>query len=180
MGEDEIIIDTKLRLEKEILELKRQYKVAFHQTEEAKAEYNSIINSTNKNKTLLEEYKKDLTTVLNDISNARLGWAIEKDNEWQKVANKITEAENVIKRENRLNEKEVELKQIQSDTVDARNEQRQLELKNEAEKNLNEDVKKQLQVKVSEFDKEKESFLKEKLSFKEEVSNFVKKWLQKL
>ncbi len=180
MGEDTTKIEEKLNIEKDILDLKRQYKLVFHQTQEAKSEYNSIVDSIDKNKKVLEDQKTYLAEVLNDISNAKLSWAIEKDAEWQKINTKLSEAENVIKRKKELNEQEQVLRDIEQRTTEKLNEERALALKNEGERTSLIAERRADTERDQEFKAEQEKFIKDKEQFKEGVSSFVKQWLMKL
>lgn len=126
--------EQKLNIEKQILDLKRELKVVTSQVDDEKREYHSIRTSIEKNKSVLEDQKKYLAEVLNDISNAKLSWALEKDAEMQKIDAKMNEAKKIIEREKLIDEKEKKLISIQNKTTDDLNEMRRIELKVEAEK----------------------------------------------
>lgn len=167
-------IEEKLKLERDIIEARHQYKIIFNQLQDTKKEYHAVLAAVESKAKFLEEQKSYLAEVLKDISNARLSWAIEKDAEWQKINDKMAEAENVIKRKQELNIQEQLLRDIEQKTVEERNEQRQLELKNQQELKLLEAERKQIIEDRKKLLTSKNAFIKDKEHFKEELNNFIK------
>lgn len=172
-------IEEKLKLERDTIQARSQYKAVYNQLQDIKKEYNTVLSAVESKTKLLEEQKSYLTEVLKDISEARLSWTIEKDTEWQKVNAKMSEAENVLKRKQELNEQEQKLRDIEQSTTDKLNEQRRLELKNKQEVTLLDVEKRQLiedKKKVIAYGKKVE---KDKDQFKEDLTNFINQWQTK-
>lgn len=179
MAEDTTKIEEKLKIDNDILVAKRQYKLVFQQLEDLKSEYNQVATATEKKKELLDSYKTELTEVLNDVSNARLSWAVEKDEEWQKINNKKTEVDNILKRSSELDKKEEDLKKIEQKDTDIRNETRRLELKIEQDKTILSSKEKDIATEKDNIKKEKEDFIKEKEQFKDKIIKQLKEWQTK-
>ena len=122
-------IEEKLKLENDIATLRRELKNILAQTTGAKSEYNSIVGLIDSNKKLLEEQKEYLVNVQNVISQAKLDWMQERNQEMDKLAEKSAEAENIIKRKGELNEQEETIRKLEANDIEVRNETRRLELK---------------------------------------------------
>lgn len=138
-------IEEKLNLEKAIADLRREYKSIFSQLDAAKKEYNVIIGLNKDKEKILEDNKIYLKEVLEEISGAKTKWMLEKDEEWKKVTDKMSEAENVLKRKKELNEQEQKLRDIQQKDQDILNETRTLEFKLGQDKTALEVEKRQLE-----------------------------------
>lgn len=169
-------IEEKLKIEKEILDLKRQLKLVSHQVDEVKTEYNSITSAVERNKVLLEEQKEYLSEVLNDISNAKLSWAIEKDAELQKIKEKEAEFANVHKVKEEINKKNAEALELVEKETEILNESRRLELVLKQEKTLIENKKKEVDLVLVQIDAKEKELENKKQSFKEELNNLIKKY----
>lgn len=173
-------IEEKLNLEKAIADLRREYKSIFSQLDSAKKEYNAIIGLNKDKEKILEDNKTYLKEVLEDISDAKTKWMLEKDEEMKKLADKISEAENVLKRKKELNEQEQKIRDIQQKDQDILNETRTLEFKLGQDKTALEVEKRQL-----EEQKKKHSDLtikeeQKRVNFKDKISSFLKECQEKL
>lgn len=169
-------IEEKLKIEKQILEMRREYKLISYQVDEKKQEFNTILDTIDKNKAILIEQKELLTEVLNDISSARLSWAIEKDEEKQKIADKLNEVNKILEKEKELDEKKSEVQEILNKNIKILNETRTLELKLDDDKNLIKsdmraikDEKKDLEAKKTEIETLKKDF-------QEDINSLINKY----
>lgn len=177
---EEATIEQKLDLEKQLLDLKREYKLIFGKVDIAKKEYNSIVEINKEKERLIQNNKEYLKEVLESISIAKQQWANEKEEEWQKVNVKISEAENVIKKKQELNNQEQLLRDIDSKTQEKLVEIRNIEFKVEQDKTALEVEKnkiKEEQKKILESTKLEE---KNREKFKEKIIMLLQECQTKL
>lgn len=121
--------EEKLKIEKEITDLKRELKIAISQLNDTKKETNDLINLKERNKTLIDEQNAYLKTVMNDISQLKLEWAQEKNKEIEDLENKNKEVEEILNRKVELDKQEKAIKDLFQKNTDIINENRRLELK---------------------------------------------------
>lgn len=168
-------IEEKLKLENETLTLKREYKYALENLNRSKTDTAEIITTKERVTNEVNERNKELTKILNQISDEKLQWALEKQREYDEIAQKKSDAENVLKRKAELNDQEERIRVLEASEIDARNEARRLELKNETTKLDFENREKQIKVLQKIVDDDRSKFEKDKENFKEEVIKIIKK-----
>lgn len=121
----------KLRLENEIIALKREYKKALENLERVKEDTSDILKAKDRTVKDLDEKSEELLKVLNDISSEKLSWVSEKNTKMDELKQKESDAQKILDRASELDLKESKLNIIKEETTKIRNEARQLELKNE-------------------------------------------------
>lgn len=166
-------IEEKLKIEKEILDLRREYKQMHGMVAEIKNEYNSIVAVKTKTETQIDEQKAYLREVLADISNAKLRWALEKDEQERAISNKLSEAENVLKRKKELNEQEQSMRVLDQKTTDSLNEMRRMELKVEGDRTSIEAEKRQLELKKEEISQREAKLESDKIQLVDKVKKVL-------
>jgi chromosome segregation ATPase len=170
-------IEEKLKTEKQMTDLRRELKTLTFDVGEIKREYNLISSAKEKIEKQISEQKDYLTQVLNDISNAKLQWSLEKDGEMQKLSVQLTEAEKIISKKKELDEQETKIKGIKQENTNILNDNRRLELKLAQDKTVLESLKRANEDKEEEMKKSHNVFLKEKAMFKSKVSSLLKEFL---
>jgi chromosome segregation ATPase len=166
--------EEKLKIEGEILNLKRELKYATENLARVKADTQDVINTKERITKEIGERNDDLTRILNEISDQKLAWALERQGQLDEIANKRSEADNILKRKGELNEQEERIRKIEQSEISARNEARQLELKVKDEKDIVNAERRRLEDDIKEFEKEKVKFAKDKENFKEKVIKVIK------
>lgn len=164
----------KLKIETEILTLKRELKNVMQQTTSLKTEYAAIVALKENTETQLSEQKEYLITVQNDIASAKLSWANERSEEMDKLTQKMAEAENVIKRKAELNAQEETIRQIEAKNIDTLNESRRLELKLGNDKLELDTQSREIEKGKKDLEIKRENNLKEIADFKVSVLKVLK------
>lgn len=118
-----------IKTESDTFALKREYKHALENLTAIKKETADLINLKSKIFTEYEAKQEEFKKILNDISQEKLSWATHRHEELKKIESMRAEADSVLKRKSELDAQEMELKKIEANTVEARNEARRLELK---------------------------------------------------
>lgn len=167
-------IEEKLKLENDIATLRRELKNILAQTTGAKSEYNSIVGLIDSNKKLLEEQKEYLVNVQNVISQAKLDWMQERNQEMDKLAEKSAEAENIIKRKGELNEQEETIRKLEANDIEVRNETRRLELKVQEDMTGVKAKERALEIEKDKLEERENKLLKDVQNFKEKVAKVLK------
>ncbi len=161
-------IEEKIKIDNEIINLKREHKYAFENLNRLKSDTAEIISTKERITREIAERTEELNKVLLEISSAKLQWINERQAEIDKLAEKEAQAENVIKRKAELNTQEETIRQIEAKNTDILNETRRLELKlKEKETELDVHEKNVLKLKKSaeeESQKSKEETRKFKMS----------------
>jgi hypothetical protein len=166
--------EQKLRLENEVVSLKREYKHALENVSKVKEEVNELLSLKDRTSQEIDKKKLELDKVLEDISSEKLNWALERRNQLEEVAVKISEADNVIKRKAELNKQEEEIRQIEARDTEIRNEARRLEFKNEQDRTNLQAEKRALDAREKEIEKSREVLEKDKENFKKRVLLVIK------
>lgn len=167
-------LEEKLKLEKEITDLRREAKIWGEKVTTIKGEYNGVAAAKDKSEKMLGEFRDELKKVVTDISHEKLDWTIKKDEEQRKIDEKFSEAENVLKRKQELNEQEQKLRDIEQATTDKLNEHRQLELKVQQEVALLEAEKRQFQESKKVLVLADRKLIKDRENIKDQLINLIK------
>lgn len=167
--------ELKITLEKDVLELKRQYKYALENLERTKSDTNDVLAVKERVTKEINERNEELTKVLNDISNEKLTWALKKQSEIEEIEQKNLKAEQILKKESDLAIKEIELKKIKEETVDIRNEARRIELANKGEALKFDERDRDIVTAQKQLEADKDSFTTEKQLVKNSVSKLLAK-----
>lgn len=168
--------EEKLMIEKQIADLRRDFKHISAQVDDKKKEYHYIVDSIKTNSELLEDKKKELSDVLKDISNSKLTWAIERDAELRKLEEKSAYADSVIKKESSIDEKKREVALIQQKTVEELNEIRRVKLESEAVNTATKALERDLERRELSLKEREEKIEKERKSFKEHITKLITEW----
>lgn len=171
MGEN---TEEKLRLENETASLKREYKYALENLNTIKKETAEILSLKDQASKEIGIKKDELREVLNEISSEKLNWALERQTQIAEMANKISEAENVLKRKAELNEQEEKIRQLEASDIEARNEARQLELKVQDDKDIIAVEKRTLEQEKKQLVRKEEQLLKDQENFRDKVIKILK------
>ena len=166
-------IENKIKLESEINSLKREYKYALENFNRVKSDTNDVLLVKERISKEISERNDDLTKILNEISNEKLLWSTKKHEELKEIENLKSEAQNVINWKTDLNKKEEELRQIEATTIEARNEQRTLELKNKNTALEFENAQKVIKIQKKDLEDSMKKFENDKKQFKESVVNVI-------
>ena len=170
--------EEKLRLEKQMIDLRRDVKTWVFNLEEAKREYNSVVAVKDKVEAQIKEQKDYLVQVLGEISDAKVKWAVEKDAEWQKIDGKLSEAENVLKRKKELNEQEQTLRDIQQKTEETYNKNLTLEDKLKMDKVAIDTVKEQIATDKKKFEGVQKAHESKNEFFKQNIKRICDEYLK--
>lgn len=165
--------EQKLIIEGEIVSLKREHKYALDTLGRVKADTAEIIGVKERVTKEIEARQLELTKVLEDISQEKLKWAIDKQGQLDEIANMKSEAQNVLNRKAELNKQEEDIRQIEAKNTDVLNETRRLELKLEGDKTA-------LKVEKKEIQEEKTAIKTEKVELKKEIQSFKEKLVKVL
>lgn len=126
MGEDKI--EEKLKIEVDITALKREYKNLIAQLSAIKSEYVGTASIVENNKKLIEEQNSYLTAIQNDISDAKLNWMSEKEEQIKEVNVMKHDAQMILDTRGKLTEQEESIKKIKEENTAILNETRQVKL----------------------------------------------------
>ena len=160
--------ESKLKLEGEILALKREYKYALENLNRVKVDTAEIISTKERITKEIGERNEDLNKILNEISEHKLTWALEQQGQMDEISIKKAEADKILERKGELDIQEEKIKKIASDNVEVRNETRRLELKIKEDQTA-------LKVKERELEEERGQLEKEKIKIQKGQSDFKKK-----
>lgn len=170
MEQDTQSLEQKLKLENDIAILRRDLKNTTSQLVGVKSEYTAIIGLIEKNKTLLDEQKKYLQTVLNDIAGAKIAWAQEQNVEKLKLEEKTSAADNILNRKKELNDQEEDIRQLLQKNEKTLNENRTLEFKLGQDKTANDVVENRAKSREADVARREEKLVKDVQELKERVS----------
>jgi len=163
-----------IQIEGEILNLKRELKYATENLARVKADTQDIIATKERVTREIGERNEDLTHILNEISDQKLKWALERQGQLDELNLKNSQAQNVLNRKAELNKQEEAIRKLEASEVEARNEARRLEFKNEQTKVDFENREKQIKVLQGIVDEDRKKFEKEKEEFKNSVLKVIK------
>ncbi len=163
-------------IENETNKLYEIYKDVRAKTESAK---NAYVDLTGKIENLNELYKQkktELDTIISHISSERLAWATEKAEELRKIEDKKSELDNALKLKVELNTQQEEIRKSTELGIQARNEQRELELKNKNTFLEIESEHKKIELEKKEIKKLESELEKKKLDFKSDLIKLIKNY----
>lgn len=166
--------ETKLKLEGEILILKREFKYASENLARVTTDTQDVINTKDRVTKEIDERNKELTKVLNDISSEKLTWALEKQAQMEKIEEKEKKADEILKKEAGFVEKEVTIKKIEEKNTDVLNETRRLELKVADDMLLVKNKEKEVEASKKEIENDRKELEKKQGAFKERVLKVLK------
>lgn len=126
MGEDKI--EEKLKIEVDITALKREYKNFIAQVSAIKSEYAGTASIVENNKKLIEEQTSYLTDIQNDISNAKLNWMSEKEEQIKEVNVMKHDAQMILDTRAKLTEQQEKIDKTKLENTAILNEIRQAKL----------------------------------------------------
>lgn len=163
-----------LKIENDIISLKRELKNVTAQTSSLKTEYAAIVTLKQNTEKQVVEQKEYLQTVLNDIAKIKLEWLQERSTEMDALAQKNAAADNILKRKTELNEQEETIRQIGKKNQDILNETRTLEFKLGQDKTALEVRERELDEQTKKNNVYHENKQKEMLDFKANVLKLIK------
>jgi len=166
--------EEKLKKEKEVSDLKREYKIANENLIKIKSETNEIVELKDRVKEEIEVKKEELNKILGEISSEKLMWALERQKDIDDLHNQKSAAQNILNRKAELNEQEEKIRQLEAKEIEARNESRQLELKVQADKDIVNAEFRRLDTLKEEFEEEKSKLLKDRTDYKAQVIKVLK------
>lgn len=164
-------LEEKVILDIDFAKARKQLKDTLADLDVAKQELSATRSIKERNDVLIEEQSVELKELTNQIAKEKQEWSSQKHSEMEWIDEQKGKVEAILAKESALEMKEIELIELNNKTVEARNEQRRLEIKNkeerdiieaekkiflEREKKIEEDSKK-VDVKMSQF---KESIIK--------------------
>lgn len=168
--------EIKIKIEAEILTLKRELKYITENLTWLKADTNEIIATKERVTLEISERNDELNKILNEISDEKLKWALERQAQMDELAEKNSQAENILKRKAELNEQEEKIRQIELSDIEIRNETRRLELKNLADKTASEAILKQIEEDRNTLNEERTKNLQIQEDFKLKLSELIKSY----
>jgi len=166
--------ETKLKLENEVLSLKREHKHALENLERVKSDTLDIIKAKDKATKELNERGEELLRVINEISTEKLTWIDDKSRQLGELKEKNTEADKILARKDELDLQEAKIKGIEENIVKVRNENRQLELKLERDNTALDVKKRAIEDEKDKLEQEKKDFAVVKQDFKNKLKELVK------
>lgn len=167
--------EKKLRLETEILALKRDYKYSLDNLARVKSDTSDVLSLKDKATKEISERHADLQKVLDEIAGAKLSWLQEHSKEMDELAQKNSEADNIIKRKSELNRQEEDIRKLEASSIEARNEARTIEFRISQEKTAIEVRENQIKNRENEIKRREDKLSKDILDFKEQVVKSLEK-----
>lgn len=131
-------IEEKIQIEAQFSEARKQLKDTLAELDIAKKERIALESIKERNSTLIEEQGELLKNIKNEIAKERQEWSSEKHAELEVIDSKKDEIKAILAKGVELERKEIELTKLKEEAVKARNEARELEIKNKAEALQNE------------------------------------------
>lgn len=169
-------VEEKLKIEGEILSLKKEHKHMLSVVDNLKKEVTVLLQAKERSEKAISDNKAYLTEVLNDISDAKLKWVTQKDKEMEEIALMKKEAQKVLDRITEVDTKLSEDKVILQKNTDILNEKRRLELKMKQDKTIFETEKRALEKEKEDFSNDKATFETTKVEFKEKLKSLVQNY----
>lgn len=166
MGQD---LEQKLKIESEVLAIKRELKYATDSLSRVKTDTQDIINTKERVTKEIGERNKELVEVLNDISNAKLTWALERQEQMDSLSQKHKEADEIIKTKSEIAVTLSEIKKVEEKNTDILNETRRLELKVKNDELLLKNREKELENGQKALEKREKTLENDKKEFKNKV-----------
>jgi chromosome segregation ATPase len=121
-------IETKIKIENDVSQLKREYKNLSTTVSTLKSEHDSLVSIIEKKKSQKDELDVDLNETLNTIANAKVSWSQEKEKEEVEISEKKREVEEILARKAELDTQEQKNLQILEDDKKILNDNRVLML----------------------------------------------------
>lgn len=165
-------------IENDTFALKREYKRALENLSNIKQETAETLSILEKAKREYEEKQEDLRKVVNDISQEKLDWATHRNGELVQIEEKMSEANNVIKRKKELNEQEEVIRQLEQKNTDILNEIRRIKLEVKEKRLEIENQHKDLEKEKNKLKEEIAKFDDSKTNFNTSLVNLVKQWMK--
>lgn len=163
--------ELKIKLEIEISNLKKEYKRVNESLLKIKYDFSSILSTKERLIQEIDDGNNKLNIVLNDISNAKLAWISEKENQLLELDRKNKEVDKILSRKSELDLQEENTKILNEDTKKIINENRQLELK------IKKDVV-NLDVKIRDIEEKEKILENENLKLEKRKKDFGNKLLE--
>jgi chromosome segregation ATPase len=173
MEQDTITIEEKVRLENEILTLKREFKTISESLSRAKSDTGDLITLREKIISEIDEAHKKLNEVLLQISNEKLKWVSEKNTEIEQLDEKNKEAEKVLNRIDEVTSILEKIKISEQNATDSLNEARTITLNNERASIDLAVREKQIETTKEELLRQENKLSEDKVAFKLKISNLL-------
>lgn len=170
MGQD---IEQKLKIEGEITALKKEHKRYISLIDDLKKESIELLKTKERTEKLIDENKTYLNEVMNDISDAKLKWATQKDSEMELIEKLKMDANKVLERIAEIDEKTEKDNQILDKNTNILNENRRLMLSIEQEKTAFDAEKRVFENDKNDFSQQKTDFENMKVEFKERLKSLI-------
>lgn len=166
-------IETKIKLESDIITAQRDLKYTLSQLTNAKNECNSVMKLKDNLLVQIEEAEKYLTEITKDIASAKLAWVTEKEEQAKELADKMYEAQQVIDKKSELEHEVLKIQKIKDDVTEARNEKRQIEFNIKQEKEQLKNMQAGIKENLITLEKENALLEEKKQKFKDEITQII-------
>lgn len=162
-------------MENDTFAIQRDYKRALEALSKTKSETAEVIAIKEKVEGQIEVKQAELTQIINDIAQEKNDWAQFRHSELKEIEDKKAEVQSVLNWKADLNKKEEELRKIEADDIEIRNETRRLEFKNDQDKTALEVKEREIEGKRVELGLREEKVIKDIKNFKSDVIKILEK-----
>jgi len=167
-------IETKTQIQSDISQLKREYKSLSVSISTLKVEHDSLVSINDRQRIIKSQLDEDIKSIINQIADAKLQWAHEREAQEVEISEKIKEIADIIARKSELDIQEQKNLQILEDDKKVLNENRVLMLELEDKAVEIESKKRELEVIESSIEAKRKLLEDEVTDFKNKINRVVK------
>lgn len=166
-------LEEKVILDIDFAKARKQLKDTLADLDIAKQELSTTRSIKERNDALIEEQTTQLKEIGNQIAKEKQEWTTLKHSEMEWIDSQKDAINAILRKEKELEQKEIELVKLNNEIVEARNEQRRLELKNKDSMDVINEEKKILVKEREKIEEERKENDKKMVSFKESVIKLI-------
>lgn len=169
-------IEKKLKIEGEITSKQREFKRINAEVAILKDEVITLLNTKEKNETIIQQQRDTQKEILNEISEARLRWMQEKNKEQDEIEQARKEISKIIERSKELDAQEERIAKLTEKNTEVLKEKRDVLEKTKLELEAVKAERKQVEKDRKDFEKEIQALEQAKKDFKDSLIALVDKY----
>jgi len=167
-------IETKTQIQSDISQFKREYKSLSVSVSTLKVEHDSLVSINDRQRTIKSQLDEDIKSIINQIADAKLQWAHEREAQEVEISEKRKEIADIIARKSELDIQEQKNLQILEDDKKILNDNRVLMLELQNKEVEIESKTKILETTKLEIQNERKLLSDEVEDFKNKINRVVK------
>lgn len=167
-------IETKIKIETDVAQLKREYKSLSVTVSTLKSEHDSLVSINKKKSIEQSQLNEDLKDTLNAIASAKLAWAQEKEQEEASISEKKKEIEDILNKKGELELQRQENTRILDENTKVLNQNRTILLEIQDKEVQMKAKENELTVISTQIETDRKLLADEVLEFKNKVNRVLK------